>query len=318
VWREARAWRIVPVAASQVREVPVAGLPSSILRLFPPLVALLEEPTLRRLVIAAGAPVWLETATGGRSQGVRVDEAELEAAVRVLAEKAGKVFDESHPWFEAVLRDGSRFVGVRPPVVDALTLVVERPIRVVAAEVPQGARAAMAAVWGGANTIFTGLGDDSLAGLRLLLGGARVVEVGRPPAMLHPAIHLVPQPGTDGPGLGDCLRLAGRMAAERALVPTLRTVQAWDLVATAATRPVALGLALAANDAGGALARLEAMARQGAGPRGDAVPGLIRALWRPWLRWWATPDAPSCVRFGRRLPRRRGRQLCVVIARFWD
>ncbi len=277
----------------------MAPIPASLLRLFAPLEGLLTDPAVRRVFVDGPGRVFVERhGRVERLDAVFASDA-LEAALEGLARRAGKVFDAARPSLEARLKDGTRFVALRPPAVaDGPVLAVVRPggrtidlgtmvrqgglaedaASLLAAAVAAGLNIAVVGPPGSGRTSFT----EALASAIPIEGRIGVLEEfpelrlpGREP------VRLVPSRG-DGQGrggvsVGDLLYCAGRLGLDRLLLGTVRWQDAWDAASVLARRAVPIILTLPGLTGVDAIARFEAVARAGAGPRERAVPGLLGA-----------------------------------------
>lgn len=277
----------------------MGSIPASLLRLFAPIEHLLSDPSVRRVMVDGPDRVFVEREGHTERVGIAYDAAALAQSLRGLAERAGKPFDAQRPCLEAMLKDGTRFLALCAPVVDAGP--------VLAISLPGGHAATLGGlVQGGALTSDAAriLGLALRAGLNIVVagppGGGRVRMLEALCAELppearvatlqdggsltlpgRPAIRLTPRK-SDGEGRnvtgGDLLYCAGRMAVDRVVVADLRLADGWDAASLLASRaaPVLLGLpAMTPTDA---LSRFAALARASAARERDrAVEGLIAA-----------------------------------------
>ena len=278
----------------------MAAIPASLLQMFRPLEVLLTDPAVRRIVVEGPNGVLVERHGRLETTPLVYATAELEEGLAGLARRAGKPFDEAHPSLEAQLKDGTRFLALRAPVVEGPpTLVVIRPggratdLEVLCRQEAltlEAANALKAAMGAGLNIAVAGPPDSGRTALMEALTGslpmtARIVVVED-----HAELRLFDRnvvrlsqrkPDKDGQGgvtMGDLLDFAGRMAIDRVVLGDVRWQDACESVHMLAGRGAPVLLALLGLDAEDALSRLEALSRATAtGGRERAVGGLLAA-----------------------------------------
>lgn len=278
----------------------MAAIPPSLLQMFGPIESLLTDPTVRRVLVDAPDAVLVERHGRMERTPLAYPPAALEESLEALARRAGKPFDGMHPSLEAQLKDGTRFLALRPPAVErGPLLVVVRPggrLTDLPALVRQGALTAAAAgtlsaaVVAGLNIAVVGPSDSGrttlLEALAATLPRTARVAVIEEHAELRlperePLRFQTRKPEKDGSGAvttGDILYFAGRMAVDRVILGDLRWQDASECVHLLSGRLTPVLMALPGLDATDALARLEALAKASAtGGRDRAVAGLLQA-----------------------------------------
>ena len=278
----------------------MAAIPSSLLKLFAPIDSLLSDPSVRRVLVDGPNRVRVER--GGHIDAVDIaySAEAIDAGLCELARRAGKSFGAQTPCLEAILKDGTRFVGLRPPVVaggpvlcvirpsgretDLESLVLRATESAAAVDLLERAMAIglNIAVCGAAGTGRTTLVEAMIA---TLSEDARIAVFeefaelrlpGREPMRLSP--RKPDRDGANAVSFGDLFYCAGRFAVDRVIVSEVRRADVWDALALLAARSAPVLLALPGLTPEDALARFDALARAGAGSgRERAVPGLIAA-----------------------------------------
>ena len=278
----------------------MAAIPGSLLKLFSPLNPLLTDPSVRRVLVDGPDRIYAER--HGRLDRIDVTySAEaLNRALQELARRAGKTFDGQRPCLEAILKDGTRFLGLRAPVVvEGPVLCVIRPggrtidldglVRL--GSLTSGAALLLErAMQIGLNLVVCGPAGagrttmmEALASaeppdtrMALLEEFAELRLPGRRVLRMIP--HRSERGGASSVSLGDLLYCAGRMTVRRVLITEVRRVDAWDTLALLAARSSPVLLTLPGLTAADALARFEGLARASAsGSRERAASGLVAA-----------------------------------------
>lgn len=278
----------------------MAAIPPSLLQMFGPIESVLTDPTVRRVLVDAPDAIYVERHGRLERTPLGYPPAALEASLEALARRAGKPFDAGHPSLEAQLKDGTRFLALRPPAVErGPTLVVVRPggrltdldglVRQDALTA-EAAAALTAAMRAGVNIAVVGPADSGRTTLLEALAstidaGARVAVLeehaelrlpGREPMRLQS--RKADKDGGVAVTTGDLLYFAGRMAVDRIIIGDLRWQDASECVHLLAARLCPVLMALPGTGVEDALVRLEALARASAtGGRERAVAGLLRA-----------------------------------------
>jgi pilus assembly protein CpaF len=277
----------------------VATIPTSILQMFEQWADVLAEPALRRLVAEPGGRV--RVTRDGRVERLDrpLDEAALLTGLETLARRAHKVFDAQNPSLEAQLKDGTRFLALRPPAVEGgVAVTIVRPggrstdLDTLARQgslTVEAARLLANAVVGGANLAVVGPADSGRTTLLEALCREMPMEAGLALVEEHTELRLSSHNVTrlsprkadkDGGavGVGDLMYFAARMGVDRLVLGDVRWTDACEAVHQLAARGVPILLSLPGLEAEDAVARLEALARaSAAGPRERAVPGLLAA-----------------------------------------
>ncbi len=278
----------------------MAAIPPSLLQMFGPIESVLTDPTVRRVLVDAPDAIYVERHGRLERTPLGYPPAALEASLDALARRAGKPFDAGHPSLEAQLKDGTRFLALRPPAVErGPTLVVVRPggrmtdldglVRQHALT-DEAAAALTAAMRAGLNIAVVGPADSGrttfLEALAATIDpGARIAVLeehaelrlpGREPMRLQS--RKADKDGGVAVTTGDLLYFAGRMAVDRVIIGDLRWQDASECVHLLAARLCPVLMALPGLGAEDAIVRLEALARASAtGGRERAVAGLLRA-----------------------------------------
>ncbi|MCY0933182.1 TadA family conjugal transfer-associated ATPase [Streptomyces sp. H34-S4] len=219
-----------------------------------PLEALLADPEVTDVLVAAPDRVWVDRGGGLELTGVTFADA---AAVRRLAQRlaavAGRRLDDARPWVDARMPDGARLHAVLPPVAvgsACLSLRVVRPRAftleelVAAGTLPPGGQRLLRdmvearlsfLVSGGTGTGKTTL----LSALLGLVGPGERIVLAEDSAELRPdhphVVRLETRPANqEGAGLvtlADLVRQALRMRPDRLVVGEVRGAEVADLLA---------------------------------------------------------------------------------------
>ncbi len=278
----------------------MASIPSSLLRIFEPIESYLTDPSVRRVMVDGPDRVFVERDGRLERAEARYGAEALAQSLEGLARRAGKGFDAERPCLEAMLKDGTRFLALRPPVTDAgPVLCITRPTgrAVEMAEVvgrdrmlpAPAADALVTALRAGLNIAVAGppgSGRQMLveALCSTLAEGARVAVVdessglqlpGRQPVRLKPRKAGAQKRAVSG---GDLMYCAGRLGVDRVVTLELRQSDAWDAVSLLASRAAPVLLALPGITASDSVARLEGLARAStSSQRARGVPALLGA-----------------------------------------
>ncbi|WP_284576569.1 TadA family conjugal transfer-associated ATPase [Streptomyces sp. 2P-4] len=247
-----------------------------------PLEALLADPAVTDVLVAAPDRVWVDRGGGLELTAVTFPDAD---AVRRLAQRlaavAGRRLDDARPWVDARMPDGTRLHAVLPPVAvgsACLSLRVVRPRAftldelVEAGTLPPGGHHLFRDVIGARLSFLvsggTGTGKTTL--LSALLGlagpGERIV-LAEDSAELRPdhphVVRLETRPANqEGAGLvtlADLVRQALRMRPDRLVVGEVRGAEVADLLAALNTGHEGGCGTVHANAAVHVPARLEAL-----------------------------------------------------------
>ncbi|WP_405756408.1 TadA family conjugal transfer-associated ATPase [Streptomyces sp. NBC_00073] len=219
-----------------------------------PLEALLADPEVTDVLVAAPDRVWVDRGGGLELTGVTFRDTE---AVRRLAQRlaavAGRRLDDARPWVDARMPDGTRLHAVLPPVAvgsACLSLRVVRPRAftldelVEAGTLPPGGQRLLRdmiearlsfLVSGGTGTGKTTL----LSALLGLVGPGERIVLAEDSAELRPdhphVVRLETRPANqEGAGLvtlADLVRQALRMRPDRLVVGEVRGAEVADLLA---------------------------------------------------------------------------------------
>lgn len=256
-----------------------------------PLSELLADPGTTDVVVNGPDDVRVDRGDGWQDAGVRfADAAAVARLARRLAMAAGRRLDESQPFVDARLADGTRLHAVLAPIAASgtcLSLRVLRPVRhdLAALErsgsLPGVTMPAVLAVLRARLTFLvsggTGSGKTTLlsALLAAVPADERLVTVEDAEELRPPhghVVRLVARPanveGAGAIGMRDLVRQALRMRPDRIVVGEVRGAEVVDLLAALNTGHEGGAGTLHANAAGDVPARLEALA---------ALAGLGRA-----------------------------------------
>ncbi|MFJ3909576.1 pilus assembly protein CpaF [Streptomyces sp. 2132.2] len=247
-----------------------------------PLEALLADPEVTDVLVAAPDRVWVDRGGGLELTGVTFADAD---AVRRLAQRlaavAGRRLDDARPWVDARMPDGTRLHAVLPPVAvgsACLSLRVVRPRAftldelVEAGTLPPGGQRLLRdmvearlsfLVSGGTGTGKTTL----LSALLGLVGPGERIVLAEDSAELRPdhphVVRLETRPANqEGAGLvtlADLVRQALRMRPDRLVVGEVRGAEVADLLAALNTGHEGGCGTVHANAAAHVPARLEAL-----------------------------------------------------------
>ncbi|MFF1557803.1 TadA family conjugal transfer-associated ATPase [Streptomyces sp. NPDC058279] len=247
-----------------------------------PLEALLADPEVTDVLVAAPDRVWVDRGGGLELTGVTFADAE---AVRRLAQRlaavAGRRLDDARPWVDARLPDGTRLHAVLPPVAvgsACLSLRVVRPKAftldelVAAGTLPPGGQTLLAAMVEARLSFLvsggTGTGKTTLLSALLgLVGPGERIVLAEDSAELRPdhphVVRLESRPANqEGAGLvtlADLVRQALRMRPDRLVVGEVRGAEVADLLAALNTGHEGGCGTVHANAAAHVPARLEAL-----------------------------------------------------------
>ena len=279
------------------RKQPLASIPSSLIRLFSPIEKFLVDESISRILVDGPDRTFIERDGRLFETDVRYPSADLEKSLVELSRRAGKPFCRERPCLEAMLKDGTRFIALRVPVVqrgpvlaiershaitvdwsglidsgvlttsasDFLKLVITAPANILVAAPPSGFR----------TTFLEALLQQMPPRSPLVV----IQDGGILPLLGREVIRLSPQKGggeVRPVTTGDLVYSAGRLGASRIVTIDVRLSDTWDIVSQLAARAAPTLMTLPAFSADDAIARLEGMAKASAvAPRGRAVPSLI-------------------------------------------
>ena len=280
--------------AFALEKAALAPIPASLLGLFGPIRDLLLDPTVRRVLVDGPDRIHVQRAGPPRRLALSWPTSALEDAIAGLARRAGKPFDADSPCLEAVLRDGTRFLALRAPVVhDGPVLAITRPVsaqsgdallrpheavaETLALAMGAGLNIAVVGPPGGArDALLQHLISDLPATARVVvIDDDEVLDVGK-----RPVVRLTPRKG-DAEGrravsVGDLLYSAGRLEPDRVVVNQLRLHDGWDAVTLLAGRSAPVLMGLAGREPADGLAWLIGhAAASGPSGRERAVPMLV-------------------------------------------
>lgn len=266
-----------------------------------PLQPLLSAPGVSDVLVNSPDSVWVDCGRGLVRAAVRfADEASVRRLAQRMAAQAGRRLDDSVPWVDARLPDGTRLHAVLPPVAVAGTTISLRvPARrtftlgdlVEAGSLPAAGASLLTGlirsrcsfvVSGG-----TGTGKTTL--LSCLLATADpaerivVVEDSRELDPPHPhVVHLESRPanveGQGAVGMQQLVRQALRMRPDRVVVGEVRGAEVTEMLAAMNTGHEGGCGTVHANSAADVPARIEALAGVGGLARDAAHSQLASAL----------------------------------------
>lgn len=246
----------------------------------PALLAALSDPDVVEVMLNPDGRIWLDRLTGGLElTQQRLEPAEGERVVRLVAHHVGLEVDETRPRISAELPEtGERFEGLLPPIVHAPTFAIRKPAVAVftlddyvAAGIMDAGQAqslhdAVAQrrnilVVGGTSTGKTTLVNALLA--EMTGGGDRIILIEDTRELQCPAPNTVALRTRDGAvTLTDLVRSALRLRPDRIPIGEVRGAEALDLVKAWGTgHPGGVGT-LHAGSARGALNRLEQLIQE--------------------------------------------------------
>ncbi|WP_328318822.1 TadA family conjugal transfer-associated ATPase [Streptomyces sp. NBC_00388] len=244
--------------------------------------ALLADPAVTDVLVAAPDRVWVDRGTGLELTDVVFPDA---AAVRRLAQRlaavAGRRLDDARPWVDARLPDGTRMHAVLEPVAVGSTCLSLRVVRpkafsleelVAAGTVPPGGGPVLRALVDARLSFLVSGGTGSgkttlLSSLLGLVGAAERIVLAEDSSELRPEHpHVVRlesrPPNQEGAGrvsLRDLVRQALRMRPDRLVVGEVRGAEVTELLAALNTGHEGGCGTLHANAASDVPARLEAL-----------------------------------------------------------
>ncbi|MEV0090031.1 TadA family conjugal transfer-associated ATPase [Streptomyces sp. NPDC050738] len=247
-----------------------------------PLQALLADPCVTDVLVAAPDRVWVDRGAGLELTGVVFPDA---AAVRRLAQRlaavAGRRLDDARPWVDARLPDGTRMHAVLEPVAVGSTCLSLRVVRrqaftlgelVAAGTVPPAGEEVLRALIGARLSFLVSGGTGSgkttlLSSLLGLVGPQERIVLAEDSAELRPdhphVVRLEARPpNQEGAGrvtLQDLVRQALRMRPDRLVVGEVRGAEVTELLAALNTGHEGGCGTVHANAAADVPARLEAL-----------------------------------------------------------
>ena len=247
-----------------------------------PLQPLLQQPGVTDVLVNGPDSVWVDRGSGLQRSAVRFSD---EAAVRGLAQRlaalAGRRLDDSSPYVDAALPDGTRLHAVLPPVASGGTCLSLRTFTaraftiadLEAAGTLRGSSAGLLRAIIRSRAAFlvsggTGSGKTTLLATMLGLVDPRerliLVEDAAELRPAHPhVVRLTARPpNVEGAGevsLRDLVRQALRMRPDRLVVGEVRGAEVIELLTALNTGHAGSGGTLHANSAAQLPARLEAL-----------------------------------------------------------
>jgi secretion/DNA translocation related ATPase len=251
-----------------------------------PLQPLLQQPGVTDVLVNAPDSVWVDHGSGLQRSAVRFpDEASVRGLAQRLAALAGRRLDDSSPYVDAALPDGTRLHAVLPPVASGGTCLSLRTFTARAFTIAD-LEAAGTLLAGGAGLLRaiiraraaflvsggTGSGKTTLLATMLGLTDPRerliLVEDAAELRPSHPhVVRLTARPpNVEGAGevsLRDLVRQALRMRPDRLVVGEVRGAEVVELLTALNTGHAGSGGTLHANSAAQVPARLEALGALG-------------------------------------------------------
>ena len=264
-----------------------------------PLEAVLRSPDVTDVLVNGPDDVWVDR--GGELERAEVrfrdDDHVIEVLRRVLT-PLGVRLDRSHPWADAVLRDGVRLHAVIPPLAEQPLLTLRRVPAVIptwdeledSGTVPADLGELLRrAVQQRRNLVVcgrAGVGKTTLlARLLAEVGHQRVVIIEDAPELNHPSVHSVhlhvrpaTPDGTGGVEVAELVRNALRMRPDRLVIGEVRGREVADMLQAMNTGHDGSMTTVHANGAEDALVRLEGMALLASVPLDAARAQLTSAL----------------------------------------
>ena len=255
----------------------------------PALLAALSDPDVVEVMLNPDGRVWLDRLTSGLELTPhRLEPAEGERVVRLVAHHVGQEVDETRPRISAELPEtGERFEGLLPPIVRAPAFAIRKPAvavftladyvaaGIMTADQAETLRNAVASranilVAGGTSTGKTTLTNALLA--EVAKGADRVVIIEDTRELQCAAPNLVAMRTKDGVAtLSDLVRSSLRLRPDRIPIGEVRGAEALDLLKAWGTgHPGGIGT-IHAGTGIGALRRLEQLIQ-------EAVVTVPRAL----------------------------------------
>ncbi|MBA2416606.1 MAG: TadA family conjugal transfer-associated ATPase [Geodermatophilaceae bacterium] len=260
---------------------------------------LLRDPEVTDVLVNGPEEVWIDRGSGLERAAVRfADDAAVRRLAARLAAAAGRRLDDSAPWVDASLPDGTRLHAILPPVSVGATRLSLRVLRprafgmddlIVAGTVTEQSRMLLTDIVRGrlAFLVSGGTGSGKTTLLSTLLGlvdpAERIVLV-EDAAELRPrhphVVRLVARPpnveGTGQVSLQDLVRQALRMRPDRLIVGETRGAEVADLLAALNTGHDGGAGTVHANSAAEVPTRMEALGAL-AGLSRDAIQGQLVA-----------------------------------------
>ncbi len=242
-----------------------------------PLAPVFDDPAVTEIMINAPGEVWVQRAARSERLTIELTDAQVRAAIMLLARLNRR--DAREGGREAML--DARFDGMRvaaclaPPATrgHALCIRKHQRRRLTLADLVAGqavdaacARLLRCAVRGRCNMLIAGGTDSGKTTLMNALlaevpGEERLITIEDTPELDVAAPNRVSLEASEADGISvrDLVRLALRMRPDRILVGEVRGPEAYDLMQVANTGHRGVLATLHANDAPGALERLEAL-----------------------------------------------------------
>jgi len=247
-----------------------------------PLQPLLQQPGVTDVLVNAPDSVWVDRGSGLQRSAVRfTDEAAVRGLAQRLAALAGRRLDDSSPYVDAALPDGTRLHAVLPPVASggtclSLRTFTARAFTLTELEAAGTLRAGSAGLLRAiiaarvAFLVSGGTGSGKTTLLATMLG---LVDPDERLILVEDAAELRPThphivrltarpPNVEGAGevsLRDLVRQALRMRPDRLVVGEVRGAEVVELLTALNTGHAGSGGTLHANSASQLPARLEAL-----------------------------------------------------------
>jgi pilus assembly protein CpaF len=265
-----------------------------------PLEPLLALAGVTDVLVNGPHEVWIDRGRGMERTPVRfADDAAVRRLAQRLASAAGRRIDDSMPFVDAALPDGTRLHAVLPPLTACTTLSLRVLARerheladlVRAGAMPGRLAEVLAAIVGArlAFVISGGAGTGKTTLLGALLGQAPpgerllVIEDAAELVIAHPhVVRLVTRTnnveGVGAVGLRDLVRLALRMRPDRLVVGEFRGAEMVELLVALNTGHDGGAATLHANSARDVPARFAALGGLGGLPASAVTPMVSSAV----------------------------------------
>ncbi|MDG2522898.1 P-type conjugative transfer ATPase TrbB [Caulobacter segnis] len=240
----------------------------------------LEDDQIADILLNPDGRLWLDRLDGGLiDTGRRIEAADAERIIRLVADHVRLKADAAHPRLSAVLPGGGeRFEGLLPPLAAAPCFSIRKPAgqvwrldRYVADGVMGKAAAAclVAAVRERRNILVAGptaSGKTTLANALLAeieVVNERVVLIEDTPELQCPAPNLVAMRTREGiASLRDLVRSTLRMRPDRIIVGEVRGAEALEMIKAWGTGHPGGIATIHAGDTPGALRRMEQLVQE--------------------------------------------------------
>jgi pilus assembly protein CpaF len=240
-----------------------------------PLHEFAADPSVSEIMINGDGRVWVERAGVLEETDQRLSFETTNHLIRRLASTAGRRIDLTNPSVDVRLADGSRLHAIIPPLaVDGPCVTIRRfAIRAIALDELAGPSACALlrdAVGEGRSIVIAGGTSSGKTTMLNALAAAiddasRIVTIEDAAELRLPGRHVVrleTRIGTEGVeavGLRELVRHALRMRPDRIICGEMRGAEALDLIQAMNTGHRGSMTTVHANDASGALRRIETM-----------------------------------------------------------